>query len=85
MILLDDHVRVRVIRALLGMSSKKFAETVGVCAGTVCDWEHGRATPQAGVRPRISKLCQEHGIAALPSGMPVPASDVLLFKEAKSG
>ena len=81
---LSDAMRVRVIRALLGMTSKQFAQKIGVSATTLTSWEKGRNTPQAHIRPRISDLCQEHGIAALPSGMPVPASDVLMFKEAKS-
>ena len=35
---IDDAVRVRVIRAILGMSSKAFAARVGVSAGTLTAW-----------------------------------------------
>jgi DNA-binding transcriptional regulator YiaG len=77
----DDAMRVRVIRALLGLDSKSFASRLGVSAGTLTAWEKSRATPQLGKRETLAKLCQESGIAFLPSGMPVPAVDCLVFKK----
>jgi DNA-binding transcriptional regulator YiaG len=78
---IDDAVRVRVIRAILGMSSRAFAARIGVSAGTLTAWERSRATPQVLNRNELAKLCQEHHIAFAPSGFPLPASDVLIFKE----
>jgi hypothetical protein len=33
----------------------------------------------------LAKICQEHKIAFAPSGFPLPASDVLIFKEKTNG
>jgi len=82
---IDDAVRIRVIRAILGMSSKTFAARVGVSAGALTAWERGRATPQVLNRQELAKICQEHKIAFAPSGFPLPASDVLIFKEKTNG
>ena len=79
--ILDDSVRIRVIRALLGMSSKDFAVRLGVCSGTLTAWERNRSAPQGTKRDDLAKLCQENGIAFSPSGMPFPIADVMTFKQ----
>lgn len=82
--MIDDAMRVRVVRSILGMDSKTFALKVGISAGTLTAWEKGRLTPQAGKRQKLARVCQEYKIAFLPSGYPVPAVDVLMFKEGHS-
>jgi DNA-binding transcriptional regulator YiaG len=77
---INDSTRIRVIRALIGMSSKDFAERIGVSSWTMTAYERGRSAPQGKKRDELAKLCQEHGLAFLPSGMPVSFSDCLLFK-----
>lgn len=78
---IDDATRVRVVRALLGMSSKEFAQKIGISQGCITSWEHGRTAPQGPHRHELAKLCHERKIGMLPSGMPVPFTDVLMFRE----
>lgn len=78
---ITDATRIRVIRALIGMSSKDFAERLGICAGTLTAWERSRSAPQGPKRQALAELCQEHGIAFSPSGMPFPIADVMQFKQ----
>jgi DNA-binding XRE family transcriptional regulator len=78
--ILDEATRIRVVRALIGMSSKQFATRLGICAGTCTAWEKGRSTPQGTKRHALAELCQEHGIAFSPSGMPFPIADCMIFK-----
>lgn len=75
--MIDDAARVRIIRAILGISATKLSEMVEVKPTTVTAWERGRSTPQRNKRLLLSRLCAEKGIAFLASGMPVPASDLL--------
>ncbi len=77
---IDDSVRIRVIRATLGMNHTDFAAAMSISINTLANWEHGRATPQPKKRHELAKLCQKHGLCFLPSGFPVPASDCLVFK-----
>lgn len=83
---LDDATRIRVIRALLGMSSRDFAARVGICGATLTGWERSRATPTPSKRQELAELCHEKGIAFSPSGMPFPWAD-MNFKpqEGKNG
>ena len=69
------------IRAMVGMESRVFAETLGVSVGTVTAWEKGRSTPQREKRKELAQFCQDKGIMFLPSGCPVPASDLLPSQE----
>jgi DNA-binding transcriptional regulator YiaG len=78
---IDDAARIRVIRAILGMDSKTFSSRVGISPGTCTAWEKGRASPQRDNRKVLAELCQSSGIAFLPSGMPVPMSDLLSIQE----
>ena len=82
---IDDAVRVRVIRALLDMKSKDLAERLGVTACTITFWERGTAVPRGDHRRALENLCREHRISFLPSGMPVPFDDCLQFKEKSNG
>ena len=77
---IDDSVRVRVIRALIGITSKEFARRVGVSPLTVTSWERNHFQPSATNRQALNKLCHEYGIAFMPSGYPVPAEECLMFK-----
>lgn len=70
----NDATRIRVIRAFLGMDSKPFAARLGVCAGTLTNWERGRSTPTPSRRAELEKLCEENGIGFLPNGYPIPMS-----------
>lgn len=78
---IDDAARVRIIRAITGMDSKTFALKMGISAGTCTAWEKGRSTPQREKRRELAQFCQKLGIAFLPSGMPVPMSDLVPSQE----
>ena len=80
----DDSARIRVIRALVGLDSRSFAKKMGVSPQTVTSWEKGRCTPQREKRKELAAFCQKEGICFLPSGCPVPASDLLTSQEAVS-
>lgn len=82
--ILDDAVRIRVIRALIGMSSKEFATRLGVCAGTLTAWERSRSSPQGTKRQALAELCQEHKIGFTPSGFPFPIADCMIMKPQES-
>lgn len=84
-LVIDDAVRIRVVRALLGMKSKDLAKRIGVRAVTITYWERGTATPRGDNRKKLESLCREHRIAFLPSGMPVMFDDCLQFKEKQNG
>lgn len=83
--LIDDATRVRVIRALVGMTSAAFAKYLGVGVGSVTDWEHGRSSPRSAHARHMLALCHERGIAFLPCGMPVPYHATLTIKESING
>lgn len=77
----DDATRIRVIRALVGMTSRDFAAKMGVSCASVTSWEKGRCTPQREKRMELATFCQKAGIAFMPSGCPVPAGDLLPSQE----
>lgn len=79
--MISDAVRVRVIRALLGISSKEFASRVGVTAGVVTGWEKGRFCPQRRSRQALERICDLNKITFLPSGMPVLFEDAIPAQE----
>ena len=81
---IDEATRIRLVRALLGMTSTAFATRIGVCPATVTGWEKGRNAPQGPARQVLAELCQEHGLAFSPSGMPFPIADVMLFKQGET-
>ena len=70
--MVDDSVRIRVIMALLGVTSKDFAKRVGVSQGVITGWAKGRYAPRSKSRAALQKICEEEKIMFLPSGMPVP-------------
>jgi len=78
---ITDAVRIRVIRALLGMSCRKFADALNVSTASLTGWEKGRSVPRPRTRQELAKLCQKHGIAFMPSGFPIPVVDCMLFKK----
>jgi transcriptional regulator with XRE-family HTH domain len=82
MLLFDDAARIRIIRALLGVNMRQFAEMVDVTPATVANWEKGRTFPQADKRLWLASKYRELGIGFLPSGMPVPAADLPIFSRA---
>lgn len=75
-----ESTRIRVIRAYLGMTSAAFAARLGISAGTLTAWERGRSAPRGSKRDTLAALCQESGLALLPSGFPAPLVDAILFK-----
>ena len=83
--LIDDATKVRVIRALVGMTSADFAKYLGVRVDTITQWEHGRHTPSRVHARHMLALCHERGIAILPCGMPIPYHAVLTLKESTNG
>lgn len=56
--IVNTSAQIRVIRALLGMSSKDFAARLDVCSGTLTAWERSRATPNGSARQELAALCQ---------------------------
>jgi transcriptional regulator with XRE-family HTH domain len=83
-LLIDDATRIRVIRALVGMTTAHFAKHLGCQPGAVTDWEHGRSEPRSPLRKKLWELCHERGIAFLPCGMPVPYHATLTLKESRN-
>lgn len=79
--MLDEATRIRVIMALLGITSKALAERVGVTQGVVTGWSKGRFAPQRRNRATLAQICQEENIMFLPSGMPVPAEHFAVKQE----
>ena len=79
--MVQDSTRIRVIMALLGVTSKDFAVRVGVSQGVVTGWSKGRYAPQRKSREALAAICQAEGIAFLPSGMPVMVADLVVVKE----
>jgi DNA-binding transcriptional regulator YiaG len=70
--LVDESVRIRVIRAILGITVKEFAERVNVSTHTVTHWEHGHNVPHPKPRKAIAEICRKHRIGIRPDGFPVP-------------
>lgn len=79
--IVDDATRIRVVRAFLGMDSKSFSARIGVCVGTLTNYERGRSSPAQRPREELAKLCQENGICFTPSGYPLPVIDHVVFKQ----
>lgn len=78
---INDAVRIRVIRALLGLDSKTFAKQLNVCAATLTSWEKGRSSPQGANKEVLAEVCRESGIGFTPTGCPLPIADVMMFKQ----
>jgi predicted transcriptional regulator len=81
--MIDDATRIRVIMALLGITSKGLAERIGVTQGVVTGWTKGRFAPQRKNRAAIEKICAESKIMFL-RGMPVP-EDLMSVQENENG
>ena len=79
--MISDACRIRVVRALMGLTSRDFAAKIGVTPGVVTSWEKGRYTPQRRSRTRLAEICHEAKIMFLPSGMPVPSEDFIPTQE----
>lgn len=80
---IDDAMRIRLIRALLGMNSRTFAALLDIEPNTLTHWEKGVTTPNRTKRDILWTLCQEHGIAFSPSGYPFPLADCMIFTTPK--
>ena len=74
--IVSEAVRIRLIRALLGMDSKSFAARLGVCAASLTNWEKGRSAPTKTRREELARLCEAHKICFSPEGYPFPAGCV---------
>ena len=68
----DEATRIRVIIAMLDVTTKDFADMVGVNANSVTSWRNGHHIPQAGPRRAIAEIMKKHNIAIRPDGFPVP-------------
>ena len=68
----DDATRVRVIRAILGVTSGDFAALVGVDRATLTNWEKGKTRPQQTYQLKLSEICKESNISINEDGFPVP-------------
>lgn len=58
---LDDEglaLAIKTARVKHGMSAREFAERLGVSAGTVGSWEHGRRSPRASSREKLVTLLE---------------------------
>jgi len=69
---IEEQVRIRVIRAIIGWDMKKLSARLDVNPNTITDWERGRSVPNSSNRKVLAEVCQEHGIGFRPDGYPVP-------------
>lgn len=75
--MIEESVRIKIVRALLHMNRKQFAAKLHVKPMSVTFWETGRCTPKRSTRARLSEVCDEAGIMFLPSGFPIPKEELL--------
>ena len=69
--MVDEAMRVRVIRAIVGISKSDLAARCDVVYQTVSNWETGRSVPNSTSRRVLSELCAKNNIAIRPDGFPV--------------
>lgn len=69
--MVDEGMKVRVIRAILNWEKGKLADHMGVTYATLANWEHGRSRPNRTGQKKIDEICQQHNIAIRPDGYPV--------------
>jgi DNA-binding transcriptional regulator YiaG len=74
--MVTDSRRIRLIRAYLGDSSAEFAKRCGVSTVTITNWEKGRKKPGLIAGTTLAKIIKQAKLILLPSGYPVPISDV---------
>lgn len=68
----EEKVRWRVIRAILGWDKQTMALNLGINPNTVRMWENGDSCPNAPSRKVLASLCEKHRIAIRADGFPVP-------------
>lgn len=68
----EESVRWRVIRAILGIDQKALAGRLEVAPNSIRNWEKGRTVPNTTSRKKLAEICHEHHIAIRPDGFPVP-------------
>jgi len=73
---ITEAKRIKIVRAMLAVSTQDFANRLQVFPLTICAWEHGRTSPNRDARAKLALIYAKEGIAFLPSGMPVPVSDL---------
>ena len=73
--MVSDAMRIRVIRAILDVSKKEFAEQMEVNVNTVRNWEDGSNIPQRKPRARLAEICEQNHITLRSDGFPVPVSE----------
>lgn len=78
--IVTDAIRIRVLRAILGLNARQFAQRLGVRAPTLYYWERGRRQPRPKYRDALAQLCADEGIAFLPNGFPIPFVDTVLLR-----
>ena len=55
----DDHVDVREVRGLTGLSQAKFAELLGIEVATLRNWEQGRRDPTGPARALLRAILKD--------------------------
>ena len=70
--MVDEAMRVRVIRAITGMTKGKMGQVFGVGPNTIGNWESGRHVPNLSSRKILAEICQKNKISIRPDGFPVP-------------
>jgi DNA-binding transcriptional regulator YiaG len=68
---IEEQVRIRVIRAIIGWDMKKIAARLDVNPNTVTNWERGRSVPNSSNRRVLAEICHENGIGFRADGYPV--------------
>ncbi len=71
----DDALRIRVIRAIAGMKQGEFCKRLGINPNTLSQWESGKHAPRGDGRKKLAQVCAELNISIRPDGFPVPVSE----------
>lgn len=72
----DEATRIRIIRAYTGEQAGDFAARLGVSRQSLTEWEAGRSVPGLRAGKALAKVLKDAKLILLPSGYPVPISDV---------
>ena len=75
LVMIEESMRIRVIRAITGLNSSKFCEKYGIHKSSMPAWEAGRAVPNTKSRETLARICAEYNISIRPDGFPVPVSE----------
>jgi DNA-binding transcriptional regulator YiaG len=73
--MVDEAMRIRVIRAIIGCDRQTLQKRLGVSDNVVRNWEDGTSIPQRKNRAALAEICRQYNIAIRPDGFPVPVSE----------